>query len=60
LTTLETDGFFTRDDFGGLVTTLNPGKECLFTYFKNGIALCAIEKAFEEGKCNLQKPVSCH
>lgn len=58
--TLESRGFFMRDDFGGLVTSLNPGKECVFTYFKNGIALCAIEKAFLESGSTFRKPVSCH
>ncbi len=60
LATLKSSGFSTLDSFGGLVTALNPGKECVFTYFHNGIALCAIEKAFLEGQCDFQKPVSCH
>lgn len=60
LNTLASAGFSTRDAFGGLVTGLNPGKECVFTYFHNGVALCAIEKAYQEGHCDFQKPVSCH
>jgi hypothetical protein len=60
LTTLKVSGISTRDAFGGLVTTLNQGKECLFTCFKNRIAYCAIEKAWAEGKIPFQKPVSCH
>jgi hypothetical protein len=24
------------------------------------VALCAIDKAFREGKCSFQKPISCH
>ncbi len=30
------------------------------TYEPNGIAKCGIEKAWEEGKVNFQKPISCH
>jgi len=60
ITTMELEGISTRDITGGIVTTLNPGKECVFTFFKNGIAFCAIEKAFLDGKLSFQKPVSCH
>lgn len=35
-------------------------KECAYTYFKNGVAGCAIEKANREGKISFKKPVSCH
>lgn len=44
-----------------LVTTLINGNECAFTVISdNGIVACGIEKAFEAGKSELQKPVSCH
>ena len=33
---------------------------CAFVVFENGIARCAIEKAYEEGAIFFQKPVSCH
>ena len=37
------------------------GEECAFVYFhENGTALCAIEKAYLEGKCDFWKPISCH
>jgi len=42
------------------VTPLNNGKECAYTFFKDGIALCAIEKAYNEGAVPLRKPISCH
>lgn len=35
-------------------------KECAYTYFENGIAGCAIEKAYNEKKIDFRKPVSCH
>jgi hypothetical protein len=35
-------------------------KECAYTIFENGIALCGIEKAFNEGKIDFHKPISCH
>jgi hypothetical protein len=42
------------------VTPLNNGKECAYVVFKNGIALCAIEQAYNEGVVSFRKPVSCH
>jgi hypothetical protein len=42
------------------VTPLNNGKECAYVVFKDGIALCAIEQAYNEGAVSFRKPVSCH
>lgn len=36
-------------------------KECVFvTYTDDGVAHCAIQKAFYEGRINWEKPLSCH
>ena len=53
-------GVFDYDADAEYVTTLVNHRECAFVYFKNGIALCAIEKAWLEGKIKFQKPISCH
>ena len=45
---------------GEPVTPLLNGKECVYAIFENGIARCAIEKAWSEGKITFRKPVSCH
>ncbi len=43
------------------VTPLIKGKECAYTFFdKAGVAKCAIEKAYYEGKVKWKKPISCH
>jgi len=57
---VETLGVFDYDAEGKFVTPLVRGKECAFVYFENGIARCAIEKAFQEKKIPFAKPVSCH
>ena len=58
---IEEDGVFDYDETGELVTPLINGAECAFVYFhENGTALCAIEKAYLEGKCDFWKPISCH
>ena len=49
------------DSDGDLVTPLVEGKkECAFTVFENGIALCGIEKAWKAGEIPFRKPISCH
>jgi hypothetical protein len=57
---VEQYGVFDYDADGEFVTPLVNDRECAFVYFENGIALCAIEKAWLEGKIKFQKPVSCH
>ena len=57
---VESTGVFDYDMFGMYVTPLVNGRECAFVYRENGIALCAIEKAYKEGKTTFLKPVSCH
>lgn len=54
------NGVFDYDTDGDFVTTLVKGQECAFVYFEGEIALCAIEKAYREGKINYYKPISCH
>lgn len=54
-------GFSVVDDDGDLVTPLVEGrKECAYTVFEDGIALCGIEKAWKEGLIPFRKPISCH
>lgn len=58
---IEEQGVFDYDENGDLVTPLVDDAECAFVYFHdNGAAMCAIEKAFLEGKIDFQKPISCH
>ena len=53
-------GVFDYDALGNFVTPLIKGKECVFVYFENEVARCAIEKAFQEKVIPFPKPVSCH
>jgi len=41
-------------------TQLLSDGRCVFMTKKDGIAKCGIEKAFEEGATDFQKPISCH
>ena len=42
------------------VTPLINGKECAYSIIENGIYMCAIEKAYNAGKVNFRKPISCY
>lgn len=47
---VERQGFMVIDEDGDLTTPLVGDAECAYTYSENGITLCAIEKAWLEGK----------
>jgi hypothetical protein len=53
-------GAFVYDTDGEIVTPLINNKECAFTVFEEGIASCAIERAFHDDAVPFNKPVSCH
>lgn len=48
------------DSDGDKVTPLIDNKECAYTIFDNEIAYCGIEKAWNDGLIDFQKPLSCH
>ena len=58
--TVTTNGVFDYDIEGNFVTPLVNDRECAFVYHENGIARCAIEKAFRENAVPFPKPISCH
>lgn len=53
-------GSWTVDRDGDRVTPLVGDEECVYVIFENGIARCAIEKAYEDKAIPFQKPISCH
>ena len=58
---LEQQGTSYIDSDGDLVTTINNGRECVFTHFdKDNNCRCAIEMAYEAGEIkDFPKPISC-
>ncbi|MCM1292896.1 MAG: DUF3109 family protein [Bacteroides sp.] len=49
------------DEEGDLVTQIVDGRNCVFTtYGTDGMCLCAIDKAYREGRCDFRKPISCY
>lgn len=58
---IEKQGKYLIDKDGDMVTPLvKKGKECAYTVFEDGKALCGIEKAYLDGKIAWKKPISCH
>ncbi|WP_372474578.1 DUF3109 family protein [Capnocytophaga sp. ARDL2] len=45
---------------GEYETPLINGSECAYVIFDGKTALCAIEQAYNEGKLEYKKPISCH
>ncbi len=59
---IEEQGTAVQDPSDGeWVTPLVNGAECAYVIFdEKGVTKCGIEKAWEQGAVNWQKPVSCH
>lgn len=60
VTEVEENGVAYPDADGEMVTTLLDGANCAFcTFAKGGVCLCAIDKAYREGRVGWRKPSSC-
>ena len=45
---------------GDYATTCLDERDCVFVYRQEGVAKCAIERAYFNGETNFRKPISCH
>ncbi len=58
---IEENGVGYLDEDGDLVTQIVDGKNCVFsTYLPNGVCICALDKAYREGRLSWRKPISCY
>ncbi len=53
-------GVVYKDADGDNLTSLVSSKECVFAYKKDGAWQCALETAFNAGKSDFRKPISCY
>jgi len=61
LAVIEEKGLSVPNTKGGRSTPLVDGAACAYVLFdEKGITKCGIEKAYEAGAIDFQKPVSCH
>ena len=56
---IDKQGVAYTDQEGDLVTSIVHGKDCVFTCYDGDNCLCALEKAYRQGKTRFCKPVSC-
>lgn len=57
---IEQNGISYLDPEGELVTQILDNSNCVFScYAPGGKCICAIEKAYREGRVNFMKPISC-
>ena len=56
---IDRQGVAYADSDGDMVTSIVGGRDCVFTCYENGTCLCALEKAFKEGRTSFCKPISC-
>ncbi len=57
---VETQGFMVVDVDGDYTTPLVNDAECAYACREGDVTMCAIEKAWREGKTPFRKPISCH
>ena len=57
---IEESGTSVVDIEGDMVTPLVGNDECAYTILEGNIFMCAIERAWSEGKISFRKPISCH
>ena len=53
------NGFWEKKD-DELMTRSHGDTDCVFVYYENDVAKCAIEKAYNDEKIDFIKPISCH
>lgn len=57
---IDHQGVTYTDREGDLVTSIVGGKDCVFTcYDEDGTCLCALERAYRQGRIQFCKPISC-
>lgn len=53
-------GTFDYDMEGEFVTPLVSDEACAYVFYEEGVAKCALERAYFNGETDFRKPISCH
>ena len=56
---IDKQGVAYADKDGEMVTSIVRGRDCVFTCYDGDSCLCALERAYREGKTKFCKPISC-
>jgi hypothetical protein len=57
---LSEGAFWERDNDGEAVIRCHPDGACVFAVRENGLTLCGMERAWQQGLTAFKKPLSCH
>jgi hypothetical protein len=57
---IERGGAWEGNDRRGFATATVGGRECVFVVYERGVATCAIQRAYQAGRLEWEKPISCH
>lgn len=60
LRVIEKDGVWEELGDGSYATTCVDGAECVFVSYDGPVAKCALQQAYEQGRIEFPKPISCH
>lgn len=60
LAVIAEQGPWTEEAPGEFATSCVDGRECVFVVYRKGVALCALQQAYHEGRLAFEKPISCH
>ncbi|MBQ9356628.1 MAG: DUF3109 family protein [Prevotella sp.] len=56
---IDSQGVAYVDRDSDLVTSIVNGRDCVFTCHEGDTTLCALERAWRQGRCKFCKPISC-
>ena len=56
---IDKQGVAYADKDGEMVTSIVRGRDCVFTCYDGDNCLCALERAYRQGKTHFCKPISC-
>jgi hypothetical protein len=57
---VQKEGLVKRNGRGGLELTCVDNQECVFVAYEGDVAVCSIQKAWQKGEFEWEKPISCH
>lgn len=57
---IDRKGVWEKTGDGQFATTCVGKAECVFVTYKGPVAICSIQKAYQEGRTDWEKPISCH
>lgn len=60
LAVIDTKGVWEQKTPGYWAVSCIENAECVFVIFSGSVAKCAIQKAYNEGRVDFEKPISCH